>query len=400
VNIGVLKDVTRLCPICASATGEILHTQRFVLPEGHPQAACYDVVCCPSCGFVYADTATNQHDYEEFYARFSKYTDGKVSVGGGGTAEDVKRLGSTADNIAQFVLDKHARIADIGCATGGLLRALHRLGYTNLCGVDPSPSCAEQTAKVLGVDAYTGTISRIPAEVGQVDCLILSHVLEHIKDLRPALTYLRKFLKPNGCIYIETPNATRYADFVSAPFQDFSTEHINYFSLDSMTNLLHQCGFTSSKYGTKVILLAPDAPYPALFMFATPSDSTPALQKDEGLRTSIINYATVSRGIMNEIDARLRSVLAQTPEVLVWGTGQLVMKLLAETSLASAEIIAFVDSNPINQGMLLQGTPILAPSQVEPGAVPIIVASTTNYHDICETIRKLELPNPVIALRR
>ena len=52
---------------------DVLHKQNFVLPEGHPLANGYLVVACDNCGFVYADTQVSQHDYDVFYARFSKY---------------------------------------------------------------------------------------------------------------------------------------------------------------------------------------------------------------------------------------------------------------------------------------------------------------------------------------
>jgi hypothetical protein len=227
--------------------------------------------------------------------------------------------------------------------------------------------------------------------------------LEHVRDLQAALLYVRQFLKPDACLYVETPDATRYADFVFAPFQDFNTEHINHFSLVSMANLLRRCGFTPTSSGTKVILSAPDMPYPVLFMFAVPSAyvsaSAPSLQEDEVLKARLVDYITTSHRLMDEIEAHLQCTLSHTPEVLVWGTGQLAMKLLAETSLANAKIVAFVDSNPINQGKSLQGIPILAPSQVKLSMHPIVVASILHYRAIAENIRQLGLPNPVIALR-
>ncbi len=395
----MLKNVERSCPICDSPMGEILHTQKFVLPEGHPQATVYDVVCCPRCGFVYADTPTSQRDYEEFYAKFSKYADSKTSPSGGELAWDAGRLQHTAVDIARIVADKHAWIVDIGCASGGLLRSLHNLGYTNLYGIDPSPSCVAQTNQVPGVEAFVGSLSQMPEALKPFDCIVLSHVLEHVKDLQPVLKHLRMLLKPDGLLYVETPDATRYTEYMFAPFQEFNTEHINHFSLIGMTNLLQRCGFAPTRFGTKIALLAPNVPYPALFVFATPSTPTMIVEKDEELKGHLIDYIAISRRAMDEIDALLQSVLAQTPEVLMWGTGQLVMKLLAETSLADAEIVAFIDSNPIYQGMSLRGIPILAPNQVRPSMTPIIIASTMHYRDILESIRRLELSNPVIALQ-
>ncbi len=395
-----LKNVARPCPICDNTRGEVLHTQRFVLPEGHPLTAGYDVVCCSQCGFAYADTTVGQHEYDEFYARLSKYTDNKTSTGGGLATWDADRLRHTAQDIARVIPQPDAHIVDIGCANGGLLQALRDLGYSNLCGIDPAPACVRQAAQTSGAIAYLGSLSNIPANAGVFDMVILSHVLEHVKDLRLALDGLKPFLKPGASLYVETPDARRYADFVFAPFQDFNTEHINHFSPVTMANLLHRGGFAPFESGTKEILSAPDMPYPALFVFARQISGSPAIvAQDVELKSRLLEYIALSQQVMAEIEARLQTVLAQDSKVIIWGTGQLAMKLLAETSLAQAQIEAFVDGNPLYHGQLLQGKPIIAPDEIFASNHPIIVTSILHHRAIAEKIRQLHLPNPIIALR-
>jgi 2-polyprenyl-3-methyl-5-hydroxy-6-metoxy-1,4-benzoquinol methylase len=394
------KNALRPCPICDHGGGDVIHTQRFVLPAGHPLAAGYDVVCCQRCGFAYADTTVTQQDYDEFYARLSKYTDNKTSTGGGLATWDADRLQQTARVIAAYVPQCDARILDIGCANGGLLQALRDLGYRNLCGIDPAPACVAQAAQVSGAMTYPGSLSQIPAEVGACDMIVLSHVLEHVKDLRPALDSVKTFMKSGAALYIETPDAMRYADFVFAPFQDFNTEHINHFSVVSMANLLRAAGFTPIGSTTKDILSAPNMPYPALFVFATLSEDAPAaMTLDIELKPRLLDYIALSRRVMDEIDARLRAVLTQSPEVIVWGTGQLALKLLAETALAEARIDAFVDGNPLYRGQLLQGIPIIAPDEIKASQHPIIVTSILHQQAIIKRIHELDLTNPIVVLR-
>ena len=87
------------------------------------------------------------------------------------------------------------------------------------------------------------------------------------------------------------------------------------------------------------------------------------------------------------------------PRIIVWGTGQLVMKLLSETVLAEADIVAFVDSNPAIQGHSLNGIPILSPSQIVDKLNPIVVSSTLYYEEIRKfIIEEMRLSNPVISL--
>ncbi|MFM6900011.1 MAG: class I SAM-dependent methyltransferase, partial [Microcystis panniformis] len=167
------KKSLRNCPICQEENGEILHTQNFVLPEGHPLSNGYDILCCDRCGFVYADTTVSQKDYDVFYAKLSKYEDKKTATGGGESPYDAARLQKTAECIAEFLPDKSVRILDIGCANGGLLGYLKKLGYNNLCGLDPSAACVENTKQLYGIEAYAGSIFAPPQDLGDFDVVIL-----------------------------------------------------------------------------------------------------------------------------------------------------------------------------------------------------------------------------------
>ena len=144
------------------------------------------MVCCKHCGFVYADTTATQEDYDLFYAKFSKYEDDKTSTGSGDTPWDAKRLEGTARQIAKTLTNKRERILDIGCANGGLLKCLRKLGFDNLCGIDPSPVCVANTQS-SGIEAHTGSLLQLPEELGGFDFVILSHVLEHVHDLKTAM---------------------------------------------------------------------------------------------------------------------------------------------------------------------------------------------------------------------
>jgi hypothetical protein len=396
------KNTLRLCPICQSSAGEVLHQQGFVLPSGHPLAAGYEVVGCEQCGFVYADTTVSQRDYDAFYARLSKYEDSQTSTGGGGSPEDAKRLQDTADCIARALPGRSARILDIGCANGGLLKALQEVGYTRLAGMDPSPACVAATRKLCQCEAFAGFLSSVPAGTGQFDCVILSHVLEHVQDLATALAGVRTLMRPGGLAYLEVPDATRYAECLVAPFQDFNTEHINHFSLSCLEQLCAHNGLRKNSGGTKTFQVGPGMSYPAIYGFfslAAPDSTSAAWHKDGQLLERVGDYIRASRQMMARIDSKLRALLKDAPEVIVWGTGQLAMKLLCDTCLGQAKIAAFVDGNPINQGQLLLGRPILAPSQVRHLKLPILVTSLLHGAEIANGIRThYKLTNPTILL--
>jgi SAM-dependent methyltransferase len=397
----IVKRSLRGCPVCDNATAEVLHTQRFVLPQGHPLADGYDVVSCARCGFSYADTAVTQADYDRYYARFSKYEDIKTGTGGGETPWDVSRFAATANQIARYLENTQASILDIGCANGGLLKALHLLGFHNLCGVDPSSACVENVRR-SGIEAHVGSLFE-PLSAKRFDCLILSHVLEHVNNLKQAVQSLKPLLavERKSRVYVEVPDASRYADYLFSPFQDFNTEHINHFSQIGLANLMQTAGFIVEEWGEKTIESSPNMPYPVLYgIWSEPSHSSreSAFERDIQLAVNLKRYIAESHNIMDGIKAKLRKTLIGSPQVIVWGTGQLALKLLAETSLAKAQIGAFVDGNPINQGRVLSGVQILAPEQIRDLPYPIVVTTILHQQEIAEQIRRMGLPNDIILL--
>jgi len=390
----------RPCPICENEKADVLHSQRFALPEGHPLSAGYDVVCCDSCGFVYADTAVTQQAYDLFYTQYSKYEDKKTGTGGVDNEWDRKRVTETAEQIVTFMNNTNARVLDIGCANGGLLKALKDLGYEQVLGIDPSPVCVENT-RLLGVAAKIGSLFQ-PLNQGLFKCVVLSHTLEHVHDLKQAMDWIHTVTNNNGIVYIEVPDAARYADFVDAPFQDFNTEHINHFSITSLQNLLRENGFDPVQWGDKIIPASANKPYPAIYCFAklnNRENQKPQIDKDVELYGRIEKYIQISQQIMDDIESRLSASLSTSRQILVWGTGQLAMKLLAETSLAKADILAFIDSNPINQGKILRGIKVIAPEAALQYTEPILITSTLHQQSIIEQIQKMGLKNKLLLLK-
>jgi SAM-dependent methyltransferase len=399
-----IKFAQRPCPITSDREVMILHHQRFLLADGNPLPSEYDVVWSRRAGFAYADTPLGQSDYDRYYTEFSKYEDSSVSTGGGETPSDAERLAHTADDIARVVGDRNASVLDIGCANGGLLVALRKLGFSSVAGIDPSPACVRTVRTRHGIPAEAGGLFELPARVKKPDVVVLSHVLEHVYDLPRAIQVLHGLLSEKGMAYIEVPDAARYRDYIFAPFQDFNTEHINHFSTISLTNLMRSQGFELVSCGTKIIQSSPQCPYPALFGFFRKRDGAiPAedFQRDDELLASLQEYIARSAAKLAQIESVIRPLVqAQTP-LFVWGTGQLTMKLLAETALAKANLVAFVDSNPINQGKTLSGRAIRAPEQIPalgPGA-SILIATLLHQQAITHRIRnKLGLTNPIIVL--
>ena len=389
----------RPCPICASQQVDRLQPMRFALPDAHPLTDRYDVVCCEQCGFVYADTQSTQADYDSYYADLSKYSDTATATGAGEQGFDRARLADTAKTLAAYVHDPNALIVDIGCANGGLLLALGQLGYHRLFGVDPSPACVRATAGLSGATAATGTLFSLPDAARGADCVILSHVLEHVRDVRGALRTLYDTLAPNGVAYVEVPDATRYVECLVAPFQDFNVEHINHFSAVSLANALTANGFVVESTTGKTVEAAAGIPYPAVAAVARKAEKVPQeLQRDDTLCPAIESYIDRSREQIADLDRNLRSALAGIPEIIIWGTGQTTLTLLSHTNLGGAKIVALTDSNPRYHGRRLAGIPVVPPDELYSLDAPILIGTLIHHVAIEERIRAMGLPNRVVGL--
>jgi len=402
----------RACGACGATGNTVCHHQRFIVPDGYPLPAEYNIAICRRCGFVYADPAATQRDYDRFYCEWSKYDDSATATGSGLSPYDAARLTVTASNIARALPSRAASILDAGCATGGLLTALRDHGFTAVAGLDPSPRCAA-ACRERGFEAYVGSISTAsaPAHMPRFDCVVVSHVLEHVYDIPAFFTAARRLLAPGGYLYIETPDATCYDDYLYAPFQEFNTEHINHFSARALENTARRFGFQPVLVEQKVIQTAADTLYPAVFGLFHDCGGTAdehAVVCDQELPSRIAAYIRHSAEQMERINQHLASQLANTPRVILWGAGQLAMKLLALPCLAQTEVRALVDNNPILRGKTLAGAPIIGPGGIGPQEMgprniaatrePIIIATLLHADEISAQIRRLGLSNPVISL--
>jgi len=396
----------RGCGACGAAGNTVCYHQRFIVPEGYPLPNEYDVAVCRRCGFVYADPAATQSDYDRFYCEWSKYDDSATATGSGVSPYDAARLATTASDIARALPSRAATILDAGCATGGLLTALRDQGFTAVAGLDPSPRCAA-ACRDRGFEAYVGSISTgsAPAHMPKFDCVVFSHVLEHVYDIPAFFTSVRRLLAPGGYIYIETPDAARYDDYLYAPFQEFNTEHINHFSASALENTTRRFGFQAITVEQKVIQTAEDTLYPAVFGLFR--DCGGAADKrvvcDPELPSKIAAYIRHSDEKMERINHRLAGQLENTQRVILWGAGQFAMKLLALPCLAQTEVRALVDNNPILRGKTLAGAPVIGPQELGPREiagirVPIIIATLLHAAEISAQIRRLGLGNPVLSL--
>jgi SAM-dependent methyltransferase len=375
----------------------VLFQQRFTAVVGAAALDGYDVVVCTSCGFVYADGIPSQASLDLYYRDLSKYEnsirDGRES------SFDSKRFLRTAEAIRQGIPSRDSRILEIGCSTGGLLAALREMGFRNVLGLDPSPACTEYARRVHGIPVLTGALSDMP-ELEETDFVIMVAVLEHIHDLAGALHQIRQLLTPSGRVYVEVPDAARFSMFRGAPFQQFSIEHINFFSARSLTDLMSTNGFGALSGGHEVRASSETGLEPVVYgIFEVAAPTSMEIVPDWETEKAVLDYIEHCSAADAPIRTTIDELVAEGLTILVWGVGTHTQRLLASGNLARANIAAFVDSNPKYQGKQLNGVPVLSPDALKARPEPILISSQVFEHEIVRQIREdLRLDNKVITL--
>ncbi|OGC92575.1 MAG: hypothetical protein A2W25_12615 [candidate division Zixibacteria bacterium RBG_16_53_22] len=399
----MFKKVRRPCPICMGDTGDVLHHQRFVIPDRYRLPDSYDVVSCKRCGFVYADTPARQEDYDRYYKECSIYEDVELASGGGATEWDARRLDRTAADIERILSDKNAAIVDLGCANGGLLMALKDRGFLNVTGIDPSPTCVAHVGN-QGIRCFVGGLfanepNWFSAIGGPFDCVILCHVLEHVLDLKTALENVMQLVKTNGILYIEVPNASRYADCPVAPYYYFDCEHINHFEGISMSNLLGQYGCRPIESREKEIQVSDSVAYPAVYCAFVKTDRRLifiAPVPDLKSRQSILAHIEISyRGSGTKT---LEDLARNQTEIIVWGAGSHTLRLLGNTPLGKCNIAGFVDKDSKKQGLKIMDIPVRSPAFLRSFTGPVVICSALHSQEILRELRGMECKNEAIVL--
>lgn len=390
----------RPCPVCNGRERAVLYQQQFAALSSQSLLDGYTVVACNGCGFCFADYIPVQDAFDQYYASMSKYEN--PSESGRESDYDRRRFETIADVIERLIPDRSARIVEFGCATGGLLARLKRIGFSSLRGIDPSPASSEIAARLHGISVSTGNLFDLPREEAAADMLLLIGVLEHIRDLDVALIRLQQLLAPRGQVFLTVPDASQYVNGCDAPFQEFSVEHINFFGPQSVVNLLSRGNFSLVALEQSMLEVAPHTITPVVHaLFKRDPDRELQWTKDEETAPALCRYIERSRSEDEGIRVKIAAIAATGLPLIVWGTGAHTLRLMQSSALGSANIVAFVDSNPHYQGKLLNNAPIIAPEQLGEYPVPVLISSRVYQTEIAEQIRcRYNFQNKLLLLYR
>jgi SAM-dependent methyltransferase len=143
-----------------------------------------------------------------------------------------------------------ARMAELGCGSGGMLEALSRFGTA--VGVE-TDAALRARAQERGLDVRAGALpDAIPLHPGRWDAVCLFDVLEHVDDEAGGLAACRRLLVPGGRLFVTVP---AYAWLWSR--HDELLGHRRRYTARALRQVVERAGFTVERLTYFNTILAP-----------------------------------------------------------------------------------------------------------------------------------------------
>ena len=146
---------------------------------------------------------------------------------------------------------KEGPVLDVGCHTGDLLLALRQRGL-EVSGIESSDD-GVRVCRERGLTVTQGLVEDVPLPPDGFRTILMSHVLEHVRDPLAALRKLKAALAPGGRIVVAVPNCGGAVARVFGPYWHGwdPPYHLIQFDPHSLRNILSAAGFVVTHVQTR-----------------------------------------------------------------------------------------------------------------------------------------------------
>ena len=226
------------CSCCGrSDFTKISEIERRYLPS--------DIVICDFCEMCFKSLILDLEANEYHYSKISYALRGKNLSDDAIEklfAERIKLYAYPRYNFISHFVEFNCKsdlIVEFGCNDGANLFPWYKKGF-QVVGVELDPKMVE-FGKRKGLNLIYGDLLNYNFGEKPPKLLILSHTLEHVRDVNEVLDRLYEILQPDGYLFIEVPGIRSHA--LGDPMIYFDVEHNYYFDLNSLSKLLKRHTF-------------------------------------------------------------------------------------------------------------------------------------------------------------
>lgn len=230
------------CPICERDEAKLLFNKDSL-----------SVVACKRCRLRYVNPRVSRQTLEAGYAETYYPPDKMERI----HTDSMEWLQMT-ERLTE--LEKRhqnkGRLLDVGCGIGTFLHLARGQGWESH-GIEPSKSGSAFAQEEHKLDVQCGDLFDADFPSAHFDAITLYHVLEHISELNPFLSELRRILKlagtqgKAGTLVIEVPNGEGLQSRLQKADWPYvhPRDHLYYFSAHSLPKLLRKHGFRNITLG-------------------------------------------------------------------------------------------------------------------------------------------------------
>lgn len=144
------------------------------------------------------------------------------------------------------LLKSKSTVLEIGSSTGHFLFSIKNK-VKKVVGIELDPRHAAFARKYCKIEVHEQPIEKIKFEQ-KFDVIFMFQVFEHIPNPLEFLSSCKKFLKPNGTMYIEVPNINDVllSVYNISSFKEFyyREPHVYYYSEKTLGKMLRKAGFS------------------------------------------------------------------------------------------------------------------------------------------------------------
>lgn len=380
------KLINRHCPVCQTEKKNKIYEQKFYNILGIDiKEFVQTLVSCKKCGMVYVKKFLNNEALGEFYSCMSNY---EFENNNFEFTSDFKELAKRQYEYLKKKLDfnKINSILDIGCSNGYTL-SLFLNDNIEVLGVEPSQKLKEIAKEKYNVSVKTRFFNKNIDIDQKFNLIILSHIVEHLMYPSEFIKSLRKNLSQNDFIFIEVPTINK---FTKDWMFHISFEHVNYFNLNSLKNLMILNGF---ELQNKIIFknqsnCAPG--YPTLGTVWKKKNISS--HKNQFASTDHLqNYIFELNNYKKQIETKIEKIKNRNIRIAIWGAGTITAQLFANTKISQCNVSFIFDIDSKKNLLKMAGIIIKTP-KYENGKLiikdidAIIIGSWSSQTEIYENL--------------
>ena len=205
------------------------------------------LVQCRDCDLVYVGMRPDAEALYRLYEQSYFQNNDSGVVGYTDYIRDEFNIRKTAQRRARHIEQyiQPGKMIDVGCAMGFFIDEMAKRGW-QVEGLDVSKFATQYVQQHFGHVASNGSFTDVALAEGAYDLVTMFDVIEHVPDPQAYMRRAAQILRMGGVYELATPDVHSYPARLTGKRwigYKLSEEHIYYFSVQTLTQMLDAAGF-------------------------------------------------------------------------------------------------------------------------------------------------------------